>query len=184
MRPQFRFGLAPIAMTIGVCLARPAHRTLAADVPPALADAQARFYSFLVDIANGQGVTSAQRLVINSTIIPFDIVSDTPFYNEELFRQDADRTSSGAVGSIEGSTVVSQAPRFRSQYRAVLTIAAAQIDQNHPEIRHSINELHNQLSAAITRLVNKNNEIENAWVQVAAARHLTDPTTPLGDSRP
>ncbi len=151
----------------------PTHKLAwAVDAPSALADAEAKFYNFLVEIANGQGVTSSQRLVINSTIVPFDIAEDTPFYNEELFRQNSDRTFGGAIGSIQGSTAVFQAARFSSQYRAVLSVAAARIDQNHPEIRNSLEELFSQLSTATTKLVNKNNEIENAWIQVATARKL------------
>lgn len=163
-------------MLLAVSLIFHAHPIEAVEVPTALADAKAKFYNFLLDIAKGQGISSSQRLVINSTIVPFDISADTPFYNEELFRQNADRTFTGAVGSIEGSTAVFQASRFAFQYRSVLNIAAAQIDQRHPEIANTLDELEAQLSAATSKLTAKNNEIEDAWAEVARRRNL-DPTS-------
>ena len=148
----------------------------AIDTPPALKDAQAKFYGFLLSIAQGQGVASTQRIVLNSTIVPLDVAPDTPYFNEEVFRLNADRTFTSAVGTIEPSTAVFQSARFSSQYRSVLNIAASQIDQNHPEIQNSLAELESQLSIATTALADKNVAFEVEWQKVATARNL-DPNS-------
>jgi tetratricopeptide (TPR) repeat protein len=172
---RFRLSNGTFACTI-IAVILTCSSAFAADTPPALVDAQAKFYNFLLSIAQGQGVTSTQRLVINNTIVPLDIASDTPYFNEELFRLNADRTFNSAVGSIQSSTAVFQAARFSSQYRTVINLAAAQIDQNHPEITNSLNELASQLSTATVALSNKNAEFEDAWAKVAEKRHL-DPNS-------
>src|ERR1700679_1462357 len=66
--------------------------------PPALVNAKAQFYNFLKTIASG--LANQQNIVLNSTILPFDIAADTPFYNEELFREYADRTFTGGVEGL------------------------------------------------------------------------------------
>jgi hypothetical protein len=42
---------------------------------------------------------------------------------------------------MEGSSAAFLAARFSSQYRVVMNLVTSQIDQNHPEIKDTINEL-------------------------------------------
>jgi cob(I)alamin adenosyltransferase len=151
-----------------------------AEINDILSTGRARFYNFLKSVADGTGVAPEQRLILNSTIVPFDIATDTPFYNEELFRQYADRTFTGGVEGVTGNTLASQAERFSFQYRAVLNQAALRIDTNHPEIQNSLTELGKQLSDATSELTKKLGELDAEWEKVAKARSLT-PTSPTFD---
>lgn len=127
-----------------------------------LKNAKAQFYNFLKEIITdtSAGLTQTQRLVINSTIVPMDLARDTPYYNQQLFRLYADRTFIGGVESVVPTPPLSSATRFSSQYRSLIEIASAQVDQNHPEIQNSLQELFKQQDEATTALKNKNIQIE------------------------
>ena len=117
-------------------------KVYAGDIPPALVNAKAQFYNFLRTFVQGEGGMAAQQnIVLNSTILPLDLATDTPFYNHELFRAYADRTFSGGLEGIQASSAAFFSERFSSQYRALMNIVTAQIDQNHPEIEHSLEDL-------------------------------------------
>src|SRR5467141_3550953 len=75
-------------------------RVFADDIPPALVHAKAQFYNFLRTFVQGEGLGQDQNIVLNSTILPFDIANDTPFYNDELFRAYADRSFTGGVEGL------------------------------------------------------------------------------------
>jgi hypothetical protein len=143
------------------------------DMPPALANAKAQFYVFLRTIAEGEGLTPQQNVVLNSTIMPFDIAADTPFYNDELFREYADRTFSGGVESIQASAAAFMSERFSSQYRAVMNMLTSQIDQNHPELKDTIKELQSEQNDATSDLTTKLNSFDTEWNKIAASRGLT-----------
>src|SRR4051812_20693709 len=53
-----------------------------ADSP--LPNALDMYYSFLLGLARDNGATDKQKLLVNNTIIPFDIAQDTPYYDEGL----------------------------------------------------------------------------------------------------
>jgi hypothetical protein len=53
-----------------------------------------------------------QKVILNSTIMPFEIAADTPFYNDELFREYADRRFSGGVGGWREAAQRSSRPAF------------------------------------------------------------------------
>jgi hypothetical protein len=142
------------------------------DTPPALLNAKAQFYLFLRAIAQGEGITPQQNVVLNSTILPFDIAADTPFYNDELFREYADRTFTGGVEGLHANSAAFLSERFSSQYRAVMNVVTAQIDQNHPEIRNSLLELKSQQDQATQALTAKLNQFDQQWSTIAASRGL------------
>jgi hypothetical protein len=142
------------------------------DLPPALVHAKAQFYLFLRSIAQAEGIAPQQNVVLNSTIMPFDIAADTPFYNDELFREYADRTFRGGVEGLEANAAAFLAERFSSQYRAVMDILTAQIDQNHPEIQSSLTELRAQQDAATQALLEKLIWFDQQWSPIAASRGL------------
>lgn len=146
------------------------------DIPPALANAKAQFYNFLRAMAQDSGLAPQQNVVLNSTILPFDIAADTPFYNEELFRQYADRTFSGGVEKLQADSAAFLAARFSSQYRAVMNVATAQIDQNHPEIQNSMADLREQQRKATTALTTKLNQFDQEWGAIAVSRGLKPDT--------
>ena len=131
---------------------------------------------FLRSIAQGKGLAQRQDIVLNSTILPFDIASDTPFYNDELFREYADRTFSGGVEGLQASAGAFLSERFSSQYRVLLEIVTANIDQNHPEITNSLNDLAKQQSDATTALNTKLTQLDQAWSSIAASRGLVPDT--------
>ncbi len=142
------------------------------DMPTTLANAKAQFYLFLRSIVQAEGMAPAQNVVLNSTILPLDIALDTPFYNEELFREYADRTFLGGVEGLQANSAAFMAERFSSQYRAVMSIVTAQIDQNHPEIKQSLDELRAQQKSATDALNTKLNEFDVQWARIATGRGL------------
>lgn len=150
-------------------------------VPDALANAKEQFYNFLLSIAQGADIGGAQKLVLNSTIVPLDLALDTPYYNQQLFRLYADRTFRGGIETIEATPPMASATRFSAQYRVLINIAAAKIDQSHPGIKNSVDELNRQLTAAETALTNKNIELDEQWARTATARSIdrTSPTYEL-----
>jgi hypothetical protein len=117
-------------------------------------------------------MTQAQNVILNSTILPFDIAADTPFYNDELFREYADRTFLGGVEGLQANSAAFLAERFSSQYRAVMSLVTAQIDQNHPEIQNSLADLKAQQKAATTALTTKLNDFDVEWSKIYTSRGL------------
>jgi hypothetical protein len=145
---------------------------LADDLPASLKNAKDQFYNWLLTWTQGQGMADSQKLVLNSLILPFDIATDTPFHNDEIFRQYADRTFHGGTENITGSAPASMAERFSSQYQAVLNQAAQRVDQNHPEIKHKLAQLRADQAAATKAYTEKITDLETQWGKVAAARAL------------
>jgi hypothetical protein len=142
------------------------------DMPQSLANAKAQFYLFLRSIVQAEGMTQAQNIVLNSTILPFDIAADTPFYNDELFREYADRTFLGGVEGLQANSAAFLAERFSSQYRAVMSIVTAQIDQNHPDIRNSLADLKAQQKQATIALTTELNDFDVEWSKIYTSRGL------------
>jgi len=175
-----------IAAGAGACSVLSSHlfskSAFADDMPPALAHAQAQFYLFLRAIAQAQGITSQQDLVLNSTIVPFDIAADTPFFNDELFREYADWTYIGGVEALKANSGAALSERFSSQYRVLLDLVTSQIDQNHPEIQNSLKDLTTQLTTATNALNTKLSQLDQAWNAIAISRGLT-PDTELYDEQ-
>jgi hypothetical protein len=66
--------------------------------------------------------------------------------------------------------------RFSSQYRVLMNLVVAQIDQNHPEIRASLNDLKSQLATAQQALTDKLTTFERDWSTIATARNLQPDT--------
>jgi hypothetical protein len=147
----------------------------AGDPPAAIPNAKAQFYNFLRSMVTG-AITTDQNIVLNSTIFPFDIADDTPFYNDEIFRAYADRTFSGGVEGLQANAQAFFAARFSSQYRAVMNIVTAQIDRKHPQIANSLKELKAQLRTSNESLAKKINELDMQWQTIATARALTPDT--------
>jgi hypothetical protein len=146
------------------------------DLPQSLANAKDQYYNFVQTFAEGRGLNPAQKVVYNSLIRPLDLALDTPYYNQELFREYSDATFKGGNEGLHGATPASSAERFSSQYRSLINLAAAQIDQNHPEIQNSLADLQKQLDKATEDLTAKFTQLDTQWQQLAAARHLTPGT--------
>jgi hypothetical protein len=142
------------------------------DLPAPLVNAHTQLYDFIKLLANEQGIAGGQKLILNSTIVPLDISPDTPYYNEELFRQYADRAFHGGKESLTAGGPASRADRFSYQYSALLDVAASQIDQNHPEIANSLKELKSELKQASEDLTSKITQLEGEWSKIATARAL------------
>ncbi len=142
-------------------------------MPTALADTQAKFYNFLETIIKARGLFDTQKIVMNNTIVPFDIAADTPYYNEELYRLYSDRTFSGAVGELVADKRGSFQPaRYSNQYQALVREAASKIDQNHPEIQKKIKPLMDEIDKERKALNKKIAEFAEEWSKVAASRGL------------
>jgi hypothetical protein len=153
----------------------PIPTAFAGDPPAAIANAKAQFYNFLRQMVTG-AITNDQNIVLNSTIFPFDIADDTPFYNDEIFRAYGDRTFSGGVEGLQANAQAFFSARFSSQYRAVMNIVTAKIDRRHPEIANSLQELKTQLRISNEGLSNKINELDSQWQARATARGLVPET--------
>lgn len=137
----------------------------------------AQLYNFLIDVTKPLGpLGKDQNLVLNSTIVPMDLSLDTPYYNQELFRQYADRTFRGGIESIVPTPPVSASTRFSAQYRSLINIAVAKVDQKHPEISNSVTELLARQRAASDALNKRIRELDVDWDSVAAARHVSPGT--------
>jgi hypothetical protein len=139
-------------------------------MPPALVNAKAQYYNFLKTIASG--LVDQQNLVLNSTIMPFDIAADTPYYNDELFREYADRTFTGGVEGLHADGAAFLSARFSSQYIAVMNIVTAKIDQNHPEIANSVADLRSRQTTATQALQDKLDQFDAQWKALAISRGL------------
>jgi hypothetical protein len=152
-------------------------RVYAEDIPATMANTRAQFYNFLRDTVQAEGgLAPNQNIVLNSTIVPFDIAEDTPFYNDELFRAYADRSFSGGVEDIHADREGILSERFSSQYRTLMNIVTAEIDQNHPEINNSLADLEAQQDKATDALTQKISKLDDIWAGIATNRHLTQGT--------
>lgn len=173
-RRNFISSVSAASVAAGLGMARSTHANA---LPPQLATAKAQLYNFIKLLAEGNGLGGSQRIVLNSTIIPFDLSAETPYFNEQMFRQYADRTFHGGTEALRESSPASQAERFSSQYRSILNLAAAQIDQHHPEIANSLAELDRQLTVASEQFNAKVLALEELWDRIAESRKLK-PGTP------
>jgi hypothetical protein len=90
------------------------------DLPSSLQHARDQFINYIISLAQAQGIAPTQQLVLNSLILPLDLSTDTPYYNDELFRLYADSTFSAGVQAIQRSTPASQAARFSFQYQTLV----------------------------------------------------------------
>jgi uncharacterized membrane protein YgcG len=162
------FMTCSVAISLGI-LSPSAHGE---DLPPAFLHAKAQFYLFLRDTAQATGITPQQNVVLNSTIMPFDIAEDTPFYNDELFREYVDRTFRGGVEGLQVNAGTFLSDRFSFKYRVVMEILTAQIDQNHPEIQMSLTDLKAQQASATNALLAKLIWFDQQWAPIAASRGL------------
>jgi hypothetical protein len=144
------------------------------DLPTSLKNARDQFINYIISIADGaQTIAPTQQLVLNSLILPLDLSTDTPYFNDELFRLYADSTfSKGGVQQIQRTTPASQAARFSFQYQTLVQQAGYQIDQNHPEIQNSLNDLSTQLDVATTALDNRLASLDADWEKIANGRGL------------
>src|SRR5258708_33800333 len=102
------------------------------DLPIPVADSPLKaaldfYYRNLIDLIsnNGRGYGGDQKLLLNSTIMSFDISQDTPFYNEGLFRNFADRVF---TDSPQGLGPANRADRFSLHYERAVRIAASSVD--------------------------------------------------------
>jgi hypothetical protein len=118
---------------------------------------------------------------MNSTIVPFDIAMDTPYYNEELYRLYADHTFRNSINGLIGNKNANFQPqRFSNQYKSLIRQAGSKIEQNHPEIEKQIRPLIVSADKARKELNKKISGFEDQWRMVATARGLDltskDPT--------
>jgi hypothetical protein len=121
------------------------------------------YYSFLFDLLKRPGVED--KLLVNGTINSFDIAQDTPFYNEGLFRNFADRVF---MGSPQGLGPANRADRFSTHYEQIVRIAASTIDQKHPDILDRVSVLSRELDTQTGKLGDKIQAIEGKWQEICA----------------
>lgn len=144
----------------------------ASDLPTTLNNARDQFINYIYSIANASGMAPTQRLILNNLILPLDIDSSTPYFNDELFRLYGDATFTGGIEQLQQSTPAGQAERFSFQYKTLVQQAGYEIDQNHPEIANSLAELNKELDTASTALNKKIADLDASWSAIATARGL------------
>ena len=132
------------------------------------------FYDFLVQIAKQRGFGGDQKLLVNNTITSFDIAADTPYYNQGLFRNFADRVF---FGSPQAVGPANRADRFSSHYEHLIQIANSKIDQNHPEIQPTLFGLRQDLAKATSDVTKLKISIDQQWKEIVTQKGLkaTDP---------
>lgn len=118
---------------LAVAVSTLASNARAYDLPTALADVQKQYYNFLTGLVSSPNIKDP-LLVLNNTITPLDVDLQTPYFNQQLFRLYADQTYSSPTSSFIAPGAMNQSGRFSSLYRDAISIAASQVDQNHPEI--------------------------------------------------
>lgn len=149
---------------------------MANDLPSTLSNARDQFINYIYSVANSSGMAPTQRLILNNLILPLDVDASTPYFNDELFRLYADSTFTGGIEQLQQSTPAGQAARFSFQYKTLVQDASYAIDQNHPEIANTLDELNKKLQSATTALNNKLTELDTSWSTIAAARGLKSGT--------
>lgn len=147
-----------------------------ADSP--LPNALDMYYSFLVGLAKANGLSDQQKLLLNNTITAFDISQDTPYYNESLFRNFADRVFLASPQSIGPAN---KADRFSKQYEEIIRIAASKIDRKYNQITSQIDDLQRKLQVETERLSDRIVKINDQWTKIVNATGLKsdDPTYEL-----
>jgi len=126
------------------------------------------YFSWLVSIANsGAQMSSNQKLLLNNTITPFDISQDTPYYNEGLFRNFADRVF---MGSPQGIGPANRADRFSLHYGRLISQAASRIDRKYSAISTELTAIRNEISTKTTELSNLIVKIEADWNRIGVPK--------------
>jgi hypothetical protein len=162
--------LAALASSFGLPADAAGTTITIADSP--LPNALDMFYAFLTGLAASEA-NAGSKVLLNNTITSFDIATDTPYYNEELFRNYADRVYKTSPASIGPSNVAS---RFSLHYERLMHAAVSKIDQRRPGLSARI--------AAYQAALNKETEkytqfvlgIDSEWAKVAKKEGLNDPT--------
>ncbi|HUQ35190.1 MAG TPA: hypothetical protein VM144_02315 [Aestuariivirga sp.] len=136
------------------------------------------YYSFLYEIVGQNGFTEKQKLLVNNTISPLDIAQDTPYYNEGLFRNFADRVF---LKSPQSMGPANRADRFSMHYEAIVRIAASKLDRKYRDIVSEIEGLQNRMEAQTEKLANVILKINEQWQRVATGSGIKpeDPTFEL-----
>ncbi|TPK36358.1 hypothetical protein [Mesorhizobium sp. B2-5-3] len=129
------------------------------------------YYSFLLGIAEQNGYTDKQKLLVNNVITPFDIAQDTPYYNEGLFRSFADRVYTKSPQEVGPAN---KADRFSLHYGGVIHVAAAGIDRKYKETVAEIEGLQARLGVQTEKLSDRILKINSEWRRVATGSGLKD----------
>lgn len=122
------------------------------------------YYSWLVDIANSKlSIPTDQKLLVNNTITSFDISIDTPYYNEGLFRNFADRVFKGSPQEIGPAN---RADRFSKHYGTLISQAASRIDRKYSSISTELTAIRNEIGTKTTQLSDLIVKIEGDWKKI------------------
>jgi hypothetical protein len=122
------------------------------------------YYSFLYEIVEQNGFTEKQKLLVNNTISPLDISQDTPYYNEGLFRNFADRVF---LKSPQSMGPANRADRFSMHYEGIVRTAASKLDRKYREIISEIEGLQTRLELQTRKLADVILKINDQWQRVA-----------------
>lgn len=126
------------------------------------------YYTWLLEIiSTGSPASNEQKLLLNNTITPFDISTDTPFYNEGLFRNFADRVFKGSPQNIEPAN---RADRFSKHYGNLISQAASRIDRKYSSISTSLDAIRRELDTKTTKLSELISKIEGDWIKIGVPR--------------
>ncbi|MBF9234438.1 hypothetical protein [Microvirga alba] len=143
----------------------------AEDLPAALADLHAQYYNFLKALISSPNIQNP-LIVLNNTITPFDADVQTPYFNQELFRLYSDQTYSSPYTSFIKPGAMNHSGRFSTLYKDAISIAASQVDQNHPEIAQVVTDLQGRRDDAQRAFSAKDNQFNDQWAAVAKDRGL------------
>ena len=149
-------------------------KSQAADVSISAADSPLKnaldvYFDFMTNLMKRRGFGTRQKVLMNNTITSFDISADTPYYNQGLYRNFADRVISGSPADIGAANT---AERFSARYEELINIANSKIDQNHPEIQTTLSGLNSRLTTQTNALVAKRKEIGNQWNDIVTSKGL------------
>lgn len=129
------------------------------------------YYGFLVELAEQNGYTDRQKILLNNTITPFDIDQATPYYNEGLFRNYVDRVFRSSPQSLGPAN---RADRFSLHYEQIIRTAAAGIDKKYKEIAPDLADLQEKLDEQTEKLTDRILAINSQWQKVVSGEGITE----------
>lgn len=122
------------------------------------------YYAWLLEIASSAThAASDQKILLNNTITPFDISVDTPYYNEGLFRNFADRVFKSSPQQIGAAN---RADRFSKHYSALISQAASRIDRKYSSIATELTAIRREIDTKTNQLRDLIIKLENDWKSI------------------
>ena len=132
------------------------------------------YYTFLKDLLNP---TADQRIALNSTLVTFDILSDSSLYNEYVYRAFADRTI--ATSPTNAKPVALGPANFANRYSYSMVELLRRVIRDidsvlTPGDLDKIKNLERDVEATRQQLFNEYQDMEQRWAQHKKDEGISD----------